>query len=166
MDMRICSECGHEYDALQPHECYFSQADILREKAQHGGRRPGAGRPPVSDGKTMRVTITMTPNHFHVAQQLGDGNVSAGVRIIADNWLSYNQPLVKRVELWQHRTSGERYAVVTEGGVCVDASGPLNQADVDAIMAGSEDVEWSGELSDDIAEHDEEYRRIWPDESA
>ena len=114
----------------------------------------------------MRVTITMTPNHFHVAQQLGDGNVSAGVRIIADNWLSYNQPLVKRVELWQHRTSGERYAVVTEGGVCVDASGPLNQADVDAIMAGSEDVEWSGELSDDIAEHDEEYRRIWPDESA
>lgn len=132
----------------------------------HGGKRPGAGRPPVSDEKTLRVTITMTPTHFDVAQQLGDGNVSAGVRIMADNWLSYNPPLVKRVELWQHRTAGERYVVLVEGGFCVGASGPLTQAEVEEIMAGSEDVDWQGELSDHISDHDEDYRRIWPDESA
>jgi hypothetical protein len=131
----------------------------------HGGKRPGAGHPPVSSDALVRVTITMTPNHFHVAQQLGDNNVSAGIRIMADNWLSYNPPLTKRVELWQHRTAGERYVVLVEGGFCVDASGPLTQAEVEEVMAGSEDVDWQGELSDDISDHDDEYRRIWPDES-
>ena len=109
MDMRICSECGHEYDALQPHECYFSQADILREKAQHGGRRPGAGRPPVSDGKTMRVTITMTPNHFHVAQQLGDGNVSAGERRLLSAMVSKLGYRELDVDLMITRERGELY---------------------------------------------------------
>ena len=132
----------------------------------HGGKRPGAGRPPVSDEGLLRVTITMSPSHFDVAQKLGDGKVSAGVRIMADNWLSYNPPLVKRVELWQHRTAGERYVVLVEGGVCVDACGPLNQADVDYIIGGGEDINWDALLSDDIAEHDEEYRRFWPEASA
>ncbi len=77
--MRICSECGHEYDALQPHECYYSVADVLREKAQHGGKREGAGRKPLGD--TVRVTAVLTSELVAKAEDLGGGNVSEGIRI-------------------------------------------------------------------------------------
>jgi len=32
-DMRVCAECGREYDALQEHECFFSTDQIALMKA-------------------------------------------------------------------------------------------------------------------------------------
>jgi hypothetical protein len=58
MDMRICSECGHEYDALQPHECYVSTADAL--KAEYSEAGMGMGRVYVGD-----TPITDTVNATH-----------------------------------------------------------------------------------------------------
>lgn len=42
--------------------------------------RPGPGRPPrMEPGE--RVTVWLTPDHIKVATRLGDGNISAGVRL-------------------------------------------------------------------------------------
>lgn len=86
MDMQICSECGHEYDALQPHECYFSMADVLREKATHGGKRTGAGRKPLGEISTERGSVTLLPAQWELAELIGDGNASEGIRRALDAW--------------------------------------------------------------------------------
>jgi|GEM_PF-1594015 len=46
---------------------------------QHGGPRPGSGRPPVADPKRA-VTVTLTAAQIDHLRTLGDGNVSEGVR--------------------------------------------------------------------------------------
>ena len=45
----------------------------------HGGEREGAGRPAL-DGGAVRVTVTLTPELLAVAERLGDGNTSEGIR--------------------------------------------------------------------------------------
>lgn len=72
------------------------------------------------------------------------------------------------IQLWQHRTAGEQYIVCVEGGHVVGAVGPIYQPERDAqlLAAHTRDWEWDAELADDIAERDEEYRCVWPYESA
>lgn len=75
-----------------------------------------------------------------------------------------------RIELWQHRTSGERYAVLTDRGRPIAASGPLSTEDAERIMAGDTAIAWGEALADAINEQDEQagdaagaYRRVWPE---
>jgi hypothetical protein len=111
MDMRICSECGHEYDALQPHECYYSIADVLREKATHGGPRNGAGRKPLGDA--VRVTAVLTPDLVAKADELGNGNTSEGIRKALKGQGTMNsKPTMKRIAnskaLWNEYVDPQR----------------------------------------------------------
>jgi hypothetical protein len=50
----------------------------------HGGRRPGAGRPPVGDVPTVRRSISMLPDDWQHVEEVGDGNASAGVRALVE----------------------------------------------------------------------------------
>ena len=53
----------------------------------HGGKRPGAGRPKGSTkpgSKTELLMIRVTPQQKAKALKLGDGNASAGIRIALD----------------------------------------------------------------------------------
>jgi hypothetical protein len=55
-------------------------------ESQHGGKRAGAGRrylngsDPHEGQPAIRVTITITRDTKNALEELGDGNVSAGVR--------------------------------------------------------------------------------------
>ncbi len=72
------------------------------------------------------------------------------------------------VQLWQHRTAGEQYIVSVQHGQCVGAVGPIYQPERDAqvLAAHTADWEWDAELADDIADRSEDYRVVWPYESA
>lgn len=72
------------------------------------------------------------------------------------------------IQLWQHRTAGEQYIVCIDGGHVTGAVGPIYQPERDAqlLAAHTQDWEWDAELADDIAEHDDEYRCVWPYVSA
>ena len=53
----------------------------------HGGKRPGAGRPKGSTkagSKTEVLMIRVTPAQKAKALELGDGNASAGIRLALD----------------------------------------------------------------------------------
>jgi hypothetical protein len=65
------------------------------------------------------------------------------------------------MQIWQHVTSGDRYAVhVTDDGVVTDAIGPLNDADIEiarrdpSIIA----INSNAELVDDLNENTDNYR--------
>jgi hypothetical protein len=47
---------------------------------QHGGHRKGAGRPPQG---MMRKTVTIDEQTIAILTQLGDGELSKGIRIAA-----------------------------------------------------------------------------------
>lgn len=49
----------------------------------YGGRRAGAGRKQVYV-KLVRRTITLLPDHAQLLEKLGNGNLSAGVRILVE----------------------------------------------------------------------------------
>jgi len=57
---------------------------------KHGGAREGAGRPylngsePGKGQPAKRVTITVTQETLDTLEELGDGNVSAGVRRVVE----------------------------------------------------------------------------------
>lgn len=72
------------------------------------------------------------------------------------------------IQLWQHRTAGEQYVVCVDAGHVVGAVGPIYQPERDAqlLAAHTRDWEWDAELADDIANRDDEYRCVWPYESA
>lgn len=56
-------------------------AKVLQPKrAVRGGRRPGAGRPPVSKD-TVSVSVTLPQVVKEQAAADGEGNISAGLRI-------------------------------------------------------------------------------------
>lgn len=68
-----------------------------------------------------------------------------------------------RIQIWQHKTSGESYAVLIEDDTVIAANGPLNYTDVEAIQAGETDIDFGGEwveLGEDIQAHEEEYRLV------
>lgn len=72
------------------------------------------------------------------------------------------------VQLWQHRTAGEQYIISVQHGQCVGAVGPIYQPDRDMLLlaAIAKNWEWDAELADDIAERADDYRVVWPYESA
>lgn len=50
-----------------------------------GGKREGAGRPPLSPAEpTVRVTVTLPAALAARLKELGEGNASAGVRRLLD----------------------------------------------------------------------------------
>lgn len=72
------------------------------------------------------------------------------------------------VQLWQHRTAGEQYIVAVQHGQCVGAVGPIYQPDRDTLLLAAIAGDWKcdAELADDIAERADDYRVVWPYESA
>ena len=71
------------------------------------------------------------------------------------------------VQVWQHRTAGERYVVGMQHGQVVGAVGPINQLNQDVLVlsAHTSDWEWDPELADDITADTDAYRVVWPYES-
>lgn len=63
--------------------------DMTDAKAsrKRGGRRPGAGRPPLRDDPMVRISVMLPPSYIAQASCLGQGNVSKGLRIILDQYL-------------------------------------------------------------------------------
>lgn len=55
----------------------------MTRKPTHGGRRAGAGRPPIAADGTRRHSVTLDAATFDRLAALGDGNVSAGIRAAA-----------------------------------------------------------------------------------
>ena len=56
---------------------------MIESTPAHGGKRQNAGRKREYD-KLVRHTITLTPEHAEMLTKLGDGNLSAGIRILAE----------------------------------------------------------------------------------
>lgn len=56
--------------------------EIAPGRAQHGGARPGSGRPRLADGAetTVPLRVRLTEALADKARRLGNGNVSEGVR--------------------------------------------------------------------------------------
>lgn len=54
---------------------------------KHGGKRIGSGRKPIYTTPMIVRQIAMPIEYWNYAKQLGDGNVSAGVRAIVDDHL-------------------------------------------------------------------------------
>ena len=49
-----------------------------------GGRRPGAGRPPAYREPLVRKTVTLPISYVEQLTALGDGNLSEGIRLLAE----------------------------------------------------------------------------------
>ena len=62
-----------------------------------------------------------------------------------------------QTQLWQDKTSGERYVVtVNESGKVIDATGPLHHSEIDRAMGG--DFDSSPELVEDLNTYADNYR--------
>ena len=75
-------------------------------------------------------------------------------------------PAQTGIQVWQHRTSDERYLVMLDNNV--KNAVPIAQRDQDAqiISAMMPDWEWDAELADAIDADADAYRAVWPYESA
>ena len=52
---------------------------------QHGGKREGAGRKPLSArDATVRITVTLTREDAQLLRDIGGGNASKGLRELLD----------------------------------------------------------------------------------
>ena len=49
-------------------------------KPKRGGRREGAGRPRTFSQDAVRLSVTLERAHVEWLRELGEGNVSAGIR--------------------------------------------------------------------------------------
>lgn len=60
---------------------------MATERKRHGGPRPGAGRKCL-DGKniSLKVTVVLPPGLVAYARQMGQGNLSAGVRLALEKY--------------------------------------------------------------------------------
>lgn len=73
----VLANTGTRIEAIEAIE-----AEILEPAGlSHGGARPGAGRPRLTDEPTIEATITLPTSLDAKAQQIGGGNRSAGVRL-------------------------------------------------------------------------------------
>lgn len=50
----------------------------------HGGKRKGAGRKPLGSSPMKRVVVTLSDAHITKASNVGQGNLSAGLRLAVD----------------------------------------------------------------------------------
>lgn len=53
-------------------------------KPKHGGARKGAGRKPFGEKRLNRIFANVNDEQLATLKELGDGNVSQGVRIAAN----------------------------------------------------------------------------------
>lgn len=61
------------------------------------------------------------------------------------------------IQLWQHKTSGEKWAVEVDGnGQVLNACGPLHHSEVGAALAGN--VNWDAETTEDIRNDADSFR--------
>lgn len=49
-------------------------------RSEHGGKREGAGRKPLGDAPMRRVNVMLDAATIAKAEQIGGGNLSAGLR--------------------------------------------------------------------------------------
>ena len=50
----------------------------------HGGRRPGAGRPPTYTEPMVRKTVLVPASYLPLLEREGNGNLSEGVRFVLE----------------------------------------------------------------------------------
>lgn len=60
-------------------------------------------------------------------------------------------------QIWQHKTSGEKFAVVLVDGILSEAAGPLHWREVEAIRAG-EPFDSDVEVAADLLATQDEYK--------
>lgn len=53
---------------------------------KHGGKRPGAGRKPVDPNGTQRIQALLTREQIELATEIGQGNLSRGIRRAIEYW--------------------------------------------------------------------------------
>ena len=53
-------------------------------RGARGGRRPGAGRPPVYREPLLRKTVTLPVSYVEQLAAFGAGNLSDGIRLLAE----------------------------------------------------------------------------------
>ena len=70
----------------QPAGGPLASSDCVRyNRSMRGGKREGAGRPPVVEGQVMwRVTIRLPQDLLEWIRREGDGNVSLGLRRVLE----------------------------------------------------------------------------------
>lgn len=58
----------------------------METQSNHGGKRQNAGRKPLEATEpTVKVAITLLPSQVEAMKQLGDGNLSLGIRKAIEN---------------------------------------------------------------------------------
>ena len=115
----------------------------------HGGARPGAGRKPLGDEPMERRTVTLPAAAIATLEQLGQGNLSAGIR--AAIAAQEERPMTTTAQYVKHATSGEHYYIETDdAGTVVTATGPLYFRDRTAQNLAERNFDSDVELVDDI----------------
>jgi hypothetical protein len=62
---------------------------------------------------------------------------------------------MREVQIWQHRTSGERYIVAIEAGMVIEAAGPLHHSEfTDLLYHGFND---DPEVTYDLNSNPDDY---------
>ena len=59
--------------------------DNTTARRLRGGRRPGAGRPPAYREPLLRKTVTLPVSYVEQLTTIGHGNLSDGIRFLAEN---------------------------------------------------------------------------------
>lgn len=104
-------------------------------------------------------------------QMLAEAEVSASnptIERIVDEWLEIDAEPTKEAEserqtqIWQDRTSGEKWAVEIENGIAVGAFGPLTMEDAESIKADPDAWEGDSETAGWLNETTDDYRVVWP----
>lgn len=49
-------------------------------ESKRGGKRPGAGRPPIGDLPGKRINVYLEPHEIAILKKLGKGSVTAGIK--------------------------------------------------------------------------------------
>jgi hypothetical protein len=57
---------------------------MIRDKDGRGGKRAGAGRPPLLGERLIVATVRLTAAQIERLKRLGDGNLSAGIRALME----------------------------------------------------------------------------------
>ncbi|WP_374680445.1 hypothetical protein [Hydrocarboniphaga effusa] len=52
----------------------------MKQPSQRGGRRANSGRKPIADSAMQRKQVMLDAETIRLAEDLGDGNLSAGLR--------------------------------------------------------------------------------------
>lgn len=114
-----------------------------------------------------------TERQIDALKALGYGSTTDIIRLAIDRMhrdetRSDDTRIPTGVQVWQHRTAGERYIVLVGRGGVEGAVGPIVRSEQDSLVtaATGSDWEWDAELADDIDAKADDYRVVWPYESA